>query len=201
MRYSHCKPKETPMKTTTALFCLTLLAACGSAENKASSSTGSSSLPTLSDAYVEDCEGNSRRRYQVKDNQVLEEVTVHEGQDCNGREGVKILIRYSYQKGTSLGNDTYEVEATVHEATAFPLTAESAQGMNNIQACGATDWSQGQAKSLFGCTDGPISAGDKLYSLIRITDRELQFGEESPGRDGKTPGTRHTILDSKIARR
>lgn len=116
---------------------------------------------------------------------------------------VNTLVRVQGPVSVSQGTG-YKIDPDSISSNVTPENASYASALNSSSECGATDWANGTAKSIFGqnCNIFDDDTGtETTYDLALIDtsfdpDR-LYFPDDSTG-NGATEGTRPTDVDTSF---
>lgn len=91
------------------------------------------------------------------------------------------------------------IDTTVQSLSWMVYDQDTVNAFNTMATCGFTDWMVGVEKDITGlsCMTGPTQAGMKIYSIVKVNDVALFFGESDNVHDGTTESLRHRVLGAK----
>lgn len=129
----------------------------------------------------------------VLNNNWTEEISFYEEPGCK----VKYLA-FTLDWQAEVKNNFLDMNLRAFLVT--PMTRETAEALNLSKYCGLIHWAAGKSQNVSGrlCNEKPVpAAGEKVYSIFELKNDQLRMGESSSGFDGKTPQSRHRILESE----
>ena len=120
--------------------------------------------------------------------------------DCTGEKTSSMKMTFSFEipSRSSLGANVFDFNTTPRNVVYIISDQDTVNVMNTLAYCGFTDWVVGVEKDITGksCFIGPKS-GEVIYSVMKITETQLQLGEPDDSHIGKTPEQRHVQFASQ----
>lgn len=124
------------------------------------------------------------------------------GKTCTGSPTDTLTMKFKFEipSHSSVDPSILNFDGTIQSLSWIVYDQDTVNAFNTMATCGFTDWMVGIEKDIAGlsCITGPNQAGTKSYSILKVNDVALQFGEPDNAHDGTTEPLRHIVLGTKI---
>jgi hypothetical protein len=165
------------------------------------SSFGLSLEGTWNGECVEDPDGYMQDNISFKGNG-YEILSYHHADEACDTANVKIESKGSFVIPEGENGRVTNIDFTSQSTFITPLTKGMAFSMNLISLCGLKNWKANQKNEVSGKTcqeDVVPKVGETIYNIHSVeNDGTLYTGKRTSEKNGKTPETRPTELDTDM---